>query len=141
MDTIIDLFRTTARADRAAIGVTRVGLVVALAWIGGLKLLNPGDGGVAPFAAKSPFLGSVYRQPAGEPRQQRDWEDASAPANREPYARSMKTNKHDTALVIIDPQNDVLSEKGVSWGLVGDSVKENHTIANIERLFKAAKEH
>jgi nicotinamidase-related amidase len=46
---------------------------------------------------------------------------------------------HDTALVIIDPQNDVLSEKGISWGLVGDSVKENNTIDNIERLFKAAK--
>jgi hypothetical protein len=28
----------------------------------------------------------------------------------------MKINKSDTALVVIDPQNDVLSEKGVSWG-------------------------
>jgi len=52
----------------------------------------------------------------------------------------MKTQKNDTALVVIDPQNDVLSEQGVSWGLVGDSVKENNTIANIERLFVAAKE-
>jgi nicotinamidase-related amidase len=53
----------------------------------------------------------------------------------------MKIHKHDTALVVIDPQNDVLSEAGVSWGLVGDSVKENDTVANIERLFKAAKAH
>jgi nicotinamidase-related amidase len=52
----------------------------------------------------------------------------------------MTFNKSDTALVVIDPQNDVLSERGVSWGLVGESVKENHTIENIERLFKAAKE-
>ena len=44
----------------------------------------------------------------------------------------MKTRNDDTALVVIDPQNDVLSEKGVSWSLVGDSVKENNTIANIE---------
>src|SRR5216684_6671634 len=52
----------------------------------------------------------------------------------------MKLHKNDTALVVIDPQNDVLSEKGVSWELVGASVKENNTVENIERLFKAAKE-
>jgi nicotinamidase-related amidase len=52
----------------------------------------------------------------------------------------MNIDKSDTALVVIDPQNDVLSEKGVSWGLVGASVKENNTVENIGRLFKAAKE-
>ncbi len=52
----------------------------------------------------------------------------------------MQFNKNDTALVVIDPQNDVLSEKGVSWGLVGDSVKENNTVENLARLFTAAKE-
>lgn len=52
----------------------------------------------------------------------------------------VQLNRKDTALVVIDPQNDVLSEKGVSWELLGDSVTENHTIENIERLFKAAKE-
>jgi nicotinamidase-related amidase len=52
----------------------------------------------------------------------------------------MEFNKSDTALVVIDPQNDVLSEKGVSWGLVGESVKENNTVENIDRLFKAAKD-
>ena len=52
----------------------------------------------------------------------------------------MKFHTNDTALVVIDPQNDVLSEKGVSWGLVGDSVKENNTVENIARLFQAAKD-
>jgi nicotinamidase-related amidase len=52
----------------------------------------------------------------------------------------MKIQKTDTAVVIIDPQNDVLSEQGISWGLVGASVKENHTVENIARLFQAAKE-
>ena len=51
----------------------------------------------------------------------------------------MKFNKQNTALVVIDPQNDVLSEKGVSWGLVGESVKENNTVENLARLFTAAK--
>src|SRR4051812_34446547 len=49
--------------------------------------------------------------------------------------------KADTALVVIDPQNDVLSETGVSWPLVGDSVRENHTVENLDRLFRAAKQH
>jgi len=51
----------------------------------------------------------------------------------------MEINKNDTAVLITDPQNDFLSENGVTWGLVGDSVKENKTIENIERIVKAAK--
>ncbi len=44
-----------------------------------------------------------------------------------------------TALVIVDPQVDFLSEKGVTWGVVGESVTEHKTVDNIESLFKAAK--
>jgi nicotinamidase-related amidase len=51
----------------------------------------------------------------------------------------MKIHRNDSAMVIIDPQNDVLSEKGISWPLVGASVKENNTVENLARLFKAAK--
>jgi hypothetical protein len=53
----------------------------------------------------------------------------------------MNINKNDTAIVVIDPQNDVLSETGVSWDLVGESVKANKTVENIERIFKAAKQN
>jgi nicotinamidase-related amidase len=59
---------------------------------------------------------------------------------KKPRRSTMKIQKSDTALVVIDPQNDVLSEKGVSWDLVGESVKENNTVENIARLFRAAKE-
>jgi nicotinamidase-related amidase len=45
-----------------------------------------------------------------------------------------------TALVVTDPQNDFLSPEGVTWGVVGESVTENNTVQNIERLFKAAKQ-
>ncbi len=45
-----------------------------------------------------------------------------------------------TAIVITDPQNDFLSPKGVTWGVVGKSVTENNTVDNIEALFKIAKE-
>lgn len=53
----------------------------------------------------------------------------------------MIINRNDTAIVVIDPQNDVLSEKGVAWDLVGENVKENKTVENIERIFKAAKQN
>ncbi len=45
-----------------------------------------------------------------------------------------------TALVVIDPQVDFLDEKGVAWGVVGESVTEHGVVDNIENLFKAAKE-
>jgi nicotinamidase-related amidase len=51
----------------------------------------------------------------------------------------MDLRKDDTGIVIIDPQNDVLSETGKNWGAVGASVTENDTVRNIERLFEAAK--
>ena len=51
----------------------------------------------------------------------------------------MEINKKDTAVLVTDAQNDFLSEQGATWELVGDSVKENKTVENIERLFKAAK--
>jgi len=53
----------------------------------------------------------------------------------------MDINRKRTALLVIDPQNDFLSEKGATWQLVGDSVTENRTIDNIERLFQAAKKN
>jgi nicotinamidase-related amidase len=51
----------------------------------------------------------------------------------------MKFETSNTAVVFIDPQNDVLSEHGVNWGAVGDSVTENRTVENMERIFEAAK--
>jgi nicotinamidase-related amidase len=53
----------------------------------------------------------------------------------------MKIHREDTAIVFIDPQNEVLSEKGSAWPLVHESLQENNTIENMERIFKAAKAH
>ena len=52
----------------------------------------------------------------------------------------MEIDPSCTALVITDPQNDFLSPDGVTWGVVGESVTENHTVENLEALLKAAKE-
>lgn len=32
------------------------------------------------------------------------------------------------------------SEKGISWSLVGDSIRDNNTVENLARLFAAAKD-
>ncbi len=45
----------------------------------------------------------------------------------------------NTALVITDPQIDFLSEDGVTWSVVGNSVTEQGTVENLEKLFIAAK--
>jgi len=37
----------------------------------------------------------------------------------------MKIHREDTAVVFIDPQNEVLSEKGLAWPLVRESLQEN----------------
>jgi len=46
-----------------------------------------------------------------------------------------------TAVVITDPQNDFLSPNGVAWGAVGQSVKENNTVENLETIFQLAEQH
>ena len=53
----------------------------------------------------------------------------------------MQIDKRDTAVLLTDVQNDFLSEDGVTWQLVGESVQENKTVVNIERLFQAAKQN
>lgn len=60
-------------------------------------------------------------------------------ANAELPNPGMQVVKGRTALVITDPQNDFLSPKGVTWGVVGKSVVANNTVENIETLLKSAK--
>lgn len=51
----------------------------------------------------------------------------------------MTIDPERTALVLTDPQNDFLSPEGVTWGIVGENVTENHTVENIESLLEIAK--
>ncbi len=53
---------------------------------------------------------------------------------------AIPVNADVTALVVTDPQNDCLSEKGAFWDAVKQSVIENNTIENIESMLLAAKE-
>ncbi|MGW5366147.1 cysteine hydrolase [Actinopolymorpha pittospori] len=51
----------------------------------------------------------------------------------------MNIGKRETAVVFIDPQNEVLAETGLAWPLVHESLQEINTIENMERIFEAAK--
>lgn len=51
----------------------------------------------------------------------------------------MKIDMARTAIVVTDPQNDFLSPKGATWGVVGKSVTANRTVENIESLLRIAK--
>jgi nicotinamidase-related amidase len=48
-------------------------------------------------------------------------------------------NRSDTAVVFIDPQNDVLSPTGKNWAVTGDSVTENGTVEHMLDIFEAAR--
>ena len=50
-----------------------------------------------------------------------------------------KLDRSRTALLIIDPQNDFLSEGGVAWPLVGDGVKNTKVVEHLVDLRSAAK--
>jgi reactive chlorine resistance protein C len=77
------LFETAAKLDRAGITLTRVGLVVVLVWIGGLKVYKYEDEGIVPFVANSPLMSFFYKEPAGEYRKHMNREGELVPANRE----------------------------------------------------------
>lgn len=51
----------------------------------------------------------------------------------------MTLNLERTALVVIDPQIDVLSPKGAAWPVLGEGVIEHKAVQNLARLLKASK--
>jgi reactive chlorine resistance protein C len=64
--TLIRFFSFVSSGDRLAMGLLRVGLVVVLVWIGGLKFVDYEADSIVPFVANSPILRFVYRFPAPE---------------------------------------------------------------------------
>jgi uncharacterized membrane protein YkgB len=81
MGWIMNGFRIAARADRAGIVVTRVGLIVVLVWIGGLKAFRYEADGIVPFVANSPMMRFWYADP-GAYNAHKNPEGALVPANR-----------------------------------------------------------
>ena len=74
-------FEAASRMDRLGVALTRIGLIVVLLWIGGLKATRYEAEGIAPFVANSPFMSFFYAEPGGY-REHRNPEGALVPANR-----------------------------------------------------------
>ncbi len=98
--------------------------------VGRRDFLKTGAAATAAVAAAGVVAGSAGTAQAGA---------YDPPAKPALPPSDMKLDLKRTALVITDPQVDFLSPKGVTWGVVGASVQEHNTVANLGRLFAAAK--
>ncbi len=84
------LFAFAAGLDRFGMGLLRVGLVIVLLWIGGLKFVSYEADGIVPLIANSPAASFVYHHQAPEYRQHMNKEGEVKPANQE-WQRSNNT--------------------------------------------------
>ena len=50
------IFETMSRAESWGITLTRIGIIVVLLWIGGLKVTQYEAEGIVPFVANSPVM-------------------------------------------------------------------------------------
>jgi uncharacterized membrane protein YkgB len=64
-------------------GLLRLGLVVVLVWIGGLKFANYEADGIVPLVANSPVMSFFYHYPAPEYRHHMNKEGEVVPANQQ----------------------------------------------------------
>src|ERR1700751_923148 len=67
---IKSFYLAAVRLDRFGFAMLRLGLVVVLCWIGGLKATNHEAEGIVPYVANSPLMGFFYHYPAPEYREQ-----------------------------------------------------------------------
>jgi uncharacterized membrane protein YkgB len=63
------LYAAASRLDRVGMGVLRLGLVIVLVWIGGLKFAKYEAEGIVPLVSQSPLMSFFYHHPAPEYRQ------------------------------------------------------------------------
>jgi uncharacterized membrane protein YkgB len=63
-----EFYEYAAGLDRLGTGLVRLGLVIVLVWIGGLKVTDYEAEGIVPFVANSPVMSFLYRYPAPDYR-------------------------------------------------------------------------
>ncbi len=78
---IRNIFHCAARMDRVGVAVTRMGLIVVLIWIGGLKVARYEADGIVPFVANSPLMSFFYAD-AGGYQDHKNPEGKLVPENR-----------------------------------------------------------
>lgn len=84
---IAKLLELAARADRPGLVVTRLGLMIVLLWIGGLKAFKYEADGIIPFVANSPVMSFFLADPDNY-KAHRNPEGALVPENRAWHERN-----------------------------------------------------
>jgi reactive chlorine resistance protein C len=77
------LYIRAASLDRFGMGMLRLGLVIVLIWIGGLKFATYEADGIVPLVANSPIMSFLYHYPAPEYRGHMNKEGQVVPANQQ----------------------------------------------------------
>lgn len=70
-----------AGLEHAGVQVTRVGLIIVLVWIGGLKAFKYEAAGIVPFVANSPVMNFFYKYEAPEYKKHMNREGEYKPEN------------------------------------------------------------
>jgi len=78
-----EIFGMAARLDRFGMGLLRLGLIVVLVWIGGLKFAKYEADSIVPLVSNSPLMGFFYAHPAPEYRPYMNKEGELIPAHRQ----------------------------------------------------------
>jgi uncharacterized membrane protein YkgB len=77
------IFTVAASLDGFGMALLRLGLVIVLVWIGGLKFARYEAEGIVPLVANSPLMSFFYHHPAPKDRHHMNKEGELNPANRE----------------------------------------------------------
>jgi reactive chlorine resistance protein C len=77
------IYAKAAKLDRFGMGFLRLGLVVVLLWIGGLKFVPYEADGIVPLVANSPAMSFFYHHPAPDYRHYMNKEGEVNAAHRE----------------------------------------------------------
>jgi reactive chlorine resistance protein C len=77
------IYERAAKLDRVGMGLLRLGLVIVLCWIGGLKFADYEADGIVPLVANSPLMSFFYHYPAPDYRQYMNKEGEVVPAHQQ----------------------------------------------------------
>ena len=76
------IYERAAKLDRVGMGLLRLGLIVVLCWIGGLKFADYEAEGIVPLVANSPLMSFFYHS-AADYRQYMNKEGEVVPAHQQ----------------------------------------------------------
>lgn len=76
-----------SQLDQVGIAITRIGLMIVLLWIGGLKAFKYEADGIIPFVANSPTMSFFLKDPQNY-KEHRNPEGALVPKNRDWHERN-----------------------------------------------------